>query len=135
MKTKLLILIAVIALIAVAAGCQTTFDSAIGRDVTTFDPCVVATVDTGFEIAGTAADVAEPFVPPGYRWIYELVALTGLGAKLAWDKVKTGKIIRGSKAAAVALNTLKVTPTTVFANVSPGLKSAEIAGAIMPDNL
>ena len=134
---KWIIVVAVLAVVVIGCATSLEFDPVTGqtKEVTRFAPGAVANIDRGFDLAGKGADVAEPFIPLQYRWLYELITIGGLAAKLAWDKLKTAKIIRGSKAAAVAITTLRYDKDKTFDDVEPGLKSAEIAGAIMPDNL
>lgn len=134
-KTVLLVIVGAVML----TGCRTTveIDPITGqeKEVKTFDPCFVENVDTGFEIAGTAADVVGPYVPPGYRWLYELLVAGGGGLLLLWQKIRTGKIVRGAKATATAIDRLKKKDSTKFSDVSVGLHAAEDAGATMPHTL
>ena len=152
-KSDWIILIVVIAMVATVASCQKwrERDPATGqqREMKGFDPCFVNKVDKGFNIAGQGADVAAPFVPIPYRWLYELIVVGGSAAKMLWDKVKviklkgklienevfTAKVVHGARAAGVAIKTLEAKPETTFATVAPGLEAAKAAGAIMPHKI
>ncbi len=140
---KVMLIMAVVALVAAAfVGCRTTVsvDPITGAPtgaVTDIDPCGVAKhIDIGLAAAKTVVDVVAPHVPAPWKPYAGLVGTIVFALASVWQGVKKMKIIRGAKAAALQLNRLKKNPDVKFDDtMAIALKTAENAGAIMPDNL
>lgn len=125
------VLCGILLYVALASGCAYFRDAVTGEESKGFDPCFVARVDAGVEVGTEVIETAKPFIPPPYRWLLEIAGL----AVLVWQRAKTIRIVKGSKAAKTALDRVKKSGATIWKEITPGLHSAEDAGAIMPDKL
>lgn len=129
MITRRGMIICVLALLC-ANGCVETTDDA-GDKQTEFSPGAKEAMDKISEGTKAAVEAIGPYVPEPIRYGLEILG----GLALVLGQVKNMKIKKGSKAAAQVIEKHVRGNSTAWAEAKVILKTAEAAGAIMPNKL